>query len=248
MFKKPTFKNITHLIIGLAALCLTSQAMAGITITKTRVVYPLTQTDVSVQLNNQSSSPSLSQAWIDEGDPNSTPGESKAPFFITPAIFRMEANSSKMLRIVYTGKSLPTDHESLFWLNVLDVPPNEKSVTNRLQFAFRTRIKLFVRPAGLKGNIKEAVSQLRWKAASAQKSGESAMTVTNSSPYYLSFSEFAVQSEGQTLKNDKGGMVAPFSTSILSVTGQKPLSSGAKVTYNAIGDLGEALPGSATLN
>jgi len=57
-----------------------------------------------------------------------------------------------------------------------------------------------------------------------------------------------VQSEGQTLKNDKGGMVAPFSTSILSVTGQKPLSSGAKVTYKAIGDLGEALPGSATLN
>lgn len=247
-FNKPTLSNVANLIIGLVALCLTSHALAGITIATTRVVYPLSQTDVSLKLNNDSPAPSLAQAWIDEGDPNSTPADSKAPFFITPAIFRMEPNASQMLRIVYTGKSLPRDRESLFWLNVLDVPPNAKNVTNRLQFAFRTRIKLFVRPDSLNGSVKEAAAQLRWKAASDQKPGQSAISVTNGSPYYLSFSEFSVQSQGQTLKNEQGGMVAPFSTSILTVAGPGALQTGMKLSYKAIGDLGEALPGTATLN
>lgn len=245
---KTAFAHLTSLTIGLVALCLTSQAMAGITLARTRVVYPLSQTDVSLQLNNVSDSPSLAQAWIDEGDPNSTPGDSKAPFFIAPAIFRMESNASQMLRIVYTGKSLPVDRESLFWLNVLDVPPNAKNVANRLQFAFRTRIKLFVRPVGLNGSVKEAIAQLRWKAVSAPKPGQSGISVNNPSPYYLSFSEFEVQSQGQTLKNELGGMVAPFSTAVLSVAGNNPLQPGAKVSFRAIGDLGEALPGTATLN
>ncbi len=245
---KTVFGQWGRLITGLMALCLASQAMAGITIVRTRVVYPLSQTDVSLQLNNDSPAPSLSQAWVDEGDPNSTPADSKAPFFITPAIFRMEPNASQMLRIVYTGQSLPDNHESLFWLNVLDVPPNAKEVTNRLQFAFRTRIKLFVRPAGLKGSVEEASAQLRWKVASSQKTGERAMEVTNSSPYYISLSEFEVQSHGQLLKNERGGMIAPFSTAVLQVAGGGGLQSGAKVNYKAIGDLGEALPGTATLN
>jgi len=245
---KTVFGQWGRLITGLMALCLASQAMAGITLARTRVVYPLSQTDVSLQLNNDRPAPSLAQAWIDEGDPNSTPADSKAPFFITPSIFRMEPKSSQMLRIVYTGQSLPENRESLFWLNVLDVPPNAKNVADRLQFAFRTRIKLFVRPAGLNGSVKESLGQLRWKAVSASTPGQSTMRVTNPSPYYLSFSEFDVQNQGQALRNEQGGMVAPFSTAILSLTGQKPLQPGAKVNYKAIGDLGEALPGTATLH
>ncbi|MBL5904476.1 molecular chaperone [Serratia fonticola] len=242
--RKLAFRSAVSLIIGLVTFCLTSQAIASITIERTRVVYLLNQADTSLRLNNNGSNPSLAQAWIDEGDPNSTPADSKAPFFITPAIFRMEASASQILRIVYTGKSLPGDRESLFWLNVLDVPPNLERVGNQLQFAFRTRIKLFVRPAGLNGSVADALPQLRWKAVP----GQSAVSVTNSSPYYLSFTEFEVQVQGQSLKNERGGMVAPFSTEVLSVAGEFSPQPGMKVNYNAIGDLGEALPGTAALN
>ncbi|ALX97175.1 hypothetical protein AV650_08280 [Serratia fonticola] len=219
--------------------------MAGITIAKTRVVYPAGATDVSVQLNNNSPAPAMAQVWIDEGNANSSPSDSKAPFFIAPAIFRMAPNQSQMLRVVFTGKPLPADRESLYWLNVLDVPPEAKTTANHLQFAFRTRIKLFMRPTGLAGSVKEAARTLRWQALPA---GKGAMSVTNTSPYYLSFSEFEVQSRGKTLKNESGGMVAPFSTAVFSVPGAMPLQPGTKVHYQAIGDLGEALPGSATLN
>lgn len=239
------FKKLTTLCTGLMVLLMTSQAMAGITIAKTRVIYPIGSAEVSVQLNNSSPAPAMAQAWIDEGDANSSPGDSKAPFFITPAMFRMAANQSQLLRIVFTGKPLPADRESLFWLNVLDVPPNAKGDSNRLQFAFRTRIKLFMRPAGLSGNMKEAAGTLRWQAVPSQKG---AISVTNPSPYYLSFSEIDVQSQGQTLKNERGGMVAPFSTAVLSVPTLNSLSPGTKLHYQAIGDLGEALAGSAILH
>ncbi|HGM5492539.1 TPA: molecular chaperone [Serratia fonticola] len=245
MFKANSLKNLTTLFVGLITLLMTSQAMAGITIANTRVVYPVGTAEVSVQLNNNSSAPAMAQAWVDEGDANSSPSDSKAPFFIAPAIFRMAPNQSQMLRVVFTGKPLPVDRESLFWLNVLDVPPEAKTTANHLQFAFRTRIKLFIRPAGLVGSVKEAAGTLRWQAIPSKKG---AMSVTNSSPYYLSFSEIDVQSQGKTLKNEGGGMVAPFSTTILTVQSQNALSSGSKVHYLAIGDLGEALPGSASLN
>lgn len=237
--------SLTTLFASLIALLMTSQAIAGITIAKTRVVYPAGATEVSVQLNNNSPAPAMAQAWIDEGDANSSPSDSKAPFFIAPALFRMAPNQSQVLRIMLSAKSLPGDRESLYWLNVLDVPPNAKGDSNKLQFAFRTRIKLLVRPAGLHGSVKEAAGTLRWQATS---SGKGAVSVTNPSPYYLSFSEIDAQSQGQTLKNDRGGMVAPFSTTVLSVPGINALPLGTKVHYQAIGDLGEALAGDATLN
>ena len=56
-------------------------------------------------------------------DVHSTPESVDAPFLITPPLFRMDAQKEQSLRIVYTHDQLPADRESLFWLNVLEVPP-----------------------------------------------------------------------------------------------------------------------------
>ncbi|MCV5656029.1 fimbria/pilus periplasmic chaperone, partial [Escherichia coli] len=87
---------------------------------------------------------------------------------------------------MYTASSvLPKDRESVFWFNVLEVPPKPDAATatnqSLLQLAFRTRIKLFYRPEGLKGNPSDAPLALKWSWATA--GGQTALQVTNPTPY-----------------------------------------------------------------
>lgn len=63
----------------------------------------------------------------------------------------MAPDSGQTLRIVYTGQGLPGDRESLFHLNVLQIPPRNSSHADRNQMLLmlRNRLKLFYRPAGI---------------------------------------------------------------------------------------------------
>ncbi|MGP4131767.1 fimbria/pilus periplasmic chaperone [Pantoea tagorei] len=116
----------------------------------TRVVYPAAEKEITVRLDNRGDQPALVQAWIDDGDPNQPVDKINVPFVMLPPVFRMEANKGQTLRIVYTGSDLPVDKESIFWLNVLDIPPKDKSRINKnqLQMAIRSRIKLFLSACG----------------------------------------------------------------------------------------------------
>ncbi len=57
-------------------------AQAEIVIHGTRVIYPSDAREVTLQVSNNGSKPALVQAWIDEGDPKSTPDQSiKSSFY-----------------------------------------------------------------------------------------------------------------------------------------------------------------------
>ncbi|WP_447878353.1 fimbria/pilus periplasmic chaperone, partial [Serratia fonticola] len=149
----------THQICTLAALALFStHALASVVISGTRVIYPSDAKEVSVKISNVGPSPVLLQSWIDSGDANAKPSAIKVPFVLTPPMNRVEAGKGQTLRISYAGGTLPMDKESVFWLNVLEVPAKSQAKTdeNKLQMAFRTRIKLFYRPASLEGNANDA--------------------------------------------------------------------------------------------
>lgn len=126
-------------------------ATANVVIIGTRVIFLAEQKSVNVQLQNSSSDPALVQSWLDRGDINSRPNSIQVPFLVTPPVVRIEPNAGQTLRVVFIGKeNLPQDRETLFYLNVLDVPPKPKAEdlgTNYLQFAIRSRIKFFYRPA-----------------------------------------------------------------------------------------------------
>ncbi|WP_251677901.1 fimbria/pilus periplasmic chaperone [Escherichia coli] len=64
---------------------------------------------------------------------------------LPPPINRVDPGKGQTLRVTFTDLPLPTDRESVFWLNVLEIPTRyePKSNDNYLQVAFRTRIKLF---------------------------------------------------------------------------------------------------------
>ena len=192
-------------------------ADASVVIAGTRVVFPAANGEVTVRLSNDGNQPALVEAWIDAGDPNSTPDSAKVPFLITPPLVRMNAGKGQSLRIIYTGQPLPTDRESLFWLNVLEIPPKPTAKPgeerNTLQFAVRSRLKLFFRPANLAGEPTTAAQQITWKAV-ADGSGY-ALEAHNPTPYYITFSKLSLSVDSTAYASDSG-MVAPLTESTLS--------------------------------
>jgi chaperone protein EcpD len=228
----------------LMAACLAiGQAQASIVITGTRVVYDASQREVTVKLNNDGASPMLVQSWIDEGNVQATPDTSHAPFLLTPPIARIDAGKGQALRIRFTGQNpLPKDRESLFWLNVLEVPPASAEGQNKLKIAFRSRVKLFYRPAGLPSNAMAAAEQLQWRL---QRNGsELALECRNDSPYYVSLGKVSVGAVSPSL-DINSSMLAPGERKLIPLKGA--VAAASKVDYTSITDLGAMIEHSQAL-
>ncbi|MBH2880179.1 fimbria/pilus periplasmic chaperone [Serratia marcescens] len=176
---------------------------ASVVINGTRVIYSSDDKDVTVKLNNVGKSPVLIQSWIDDGDPDAKPENIRVPFILTPPINRIDPGKGQTLRLSYTGAPLPTDKESVYWLNVLEIPAKKqlKGDESLLQMAFRSRIKLFFRPAGLSGDANGAAKQLSWSVTPG------GVKATNPTPYFVSLVSLTVNG-----KETEGQMVAPLSS------------------------------------
>jgi P pilus assembly chaperone PapD len=226
----------------LATGCLLSSAYANVIIGGTRVIFPAQDGEVDVRLTNQNATPALVEAWIDSGDPKSTPDKVNTPFLITPPLFRMEPNRDQSLRILFTHSEqpLPADRESLFFLNVLEVPPKPSGPQyvgkNYIQLAIRSRLKFFYRPAGLAGDPQKAPNQLSFKAAN--DAGAVFLVVHNPTPYYVTIGQLTVDVGGVSHKVDTG-MVAPLSDLRLAISDLKQApSAGSVIQYDCINDYG----------
>ncbi|WP_324663560.1 fimbrial biogenesis chaperone [Enterobacter bugandensis] len=221
---------------ALAALTFfSSTASASAVISGTRVIYPSDSREVSVKITNNGSSPVLLQSWIDNGDQDASPSSIKAPFVLTPPMNRVDSGKGQTLRISYTGGNLPMDKESVFWLNVLEVPAinKAKAEENTLQMAFRSRIKLFYRPAGLQGNANDAAKSVTWVSRGGS------IEASNPTPYYVNFVNLRING-----KSVDGAMIAPRSTMNVSLAGSK----GSKLSGGFINDYGAVNTYEAVVN
>ena len=171
-------KTFIALVIASTAI---SAANAGVVIGGTRVIYDGGKKEASLSVNNPDSVPYLIQSWID----TQSGGAEKAPFIITPPLFRLDNGQQNILRIVRAG-NLPDNKESLYWLNIKSIPSAPKK-ENTLQVAVKTRIKLIYRPEALKKEIPEKLAgQLTWQKVGNQ------VQVTNPTNYYMNFNQITV--------------------------------------------------------
>ncbi|WP_241613714.1 fimbria/pilus periplasmic chaperone [Rosenbergiella epipactidis] len=218
--------NITQKTVYLLAMFMalfSASSFASVVISGTRVIYPQNEKEVTVKITNAGKSPVLVQSWIDDGDVNSRPDNIKVPFILTPPINRIDSSNSQTLRISYTGTNLPEDRESVFWLNVLEIPQTAK-IENRLQVAFRSRIKLFYRPAGLQGLASDAAKNLTWS-----RQGNT-LVANNKSPYFVSLVSIEMNKS-----SIEGEMVPPFGTHSFPL---KNTQSGKALSYQYVNDWG----------
>ncbi|MFJ2989639.1 molecular chaperone [Collimonas sp. NPDC087041] len=245
--------NYVTRYLTLAALCLAglatiAPAQAGIVITNTRQIYSAKNREQTVKLTNEDKKlPRLVQVWMDSGNEKLSAEKSDAPFLITPPVFRLEPGKSQALRMVYTNDPLPTDKETVFWLNVLEVPPmiDTGDGDSKLRFAFRIRQKVFFRPEGLSLTSFEAPQKLTWSLV--KHNGQSFLEVHNPSPYYVSFQSVAVamsnKPDAEVNKSDDYDMVAPSGTQQFAL--KKTITAlpvGAEVRFSVVNDYGGFSP------
>lgn len=197
-----------------------SAANAGVVIGGTRVIYDGNKKESSISVNNPDTTPYLIQSWVD----TQNGGAEKAPFIITPPLYRLDKDQQNVERIVLAG-SVPQEKESLYWLNIKAIPAAPRK-DNTLQIAVKTRIKLIYRPAALKGVIpEEQADKLTW-----QRNGDQ-IQVTNPTNVVMNFNEINVNGK----KLEDVSYVLPGSTAHFNLP--KGVSGGA-VTFKIINDYG----------
>ena len=229
-------------IIFFAAIFLTSQLNANIILHNTRVIFNDDQKEKTLRLHNNNPHPVLVQTWVDDGIQQQIGTPPKTPFTILPPIFRMETQQGHILRIIYNGQTLPKDRESVYWVNVFEVPPKDADLKdkNTLQIAFRTRIKLFFRPTNLAvPTTDQLADKIECKLSNYKNLTETAtLSCKNYSPYYISFSKISIieNKKDIPLSLDDVGMLAPFESSKTKIKLHK--TDGHYVNTMIINDLG----------
>ncbi|HCQ8189738.1 TPA: molecular chaperone, partial [Proteus mirabilis] len=162
-----------------------------------RVIYNEGNKNVSINVKNPDKMPYLIQSWIDDFEE-----KKQSKFTITPPLFRLNPDKENTLRIFLTEEGLPSDQESLFWLNIKTIPATEKT-ENSLQIAFKTQMKLIYRPKSLKDvNFEEEQKKLSW----SKERGK--VIVYNPTPYFMNFQ--TIKFNGKLV--DDVSYAKPFST------------------------------------
>lgn len=197
-------------------------AQAGVIIGGTRLIYDGGKKESSLSVNNKDTAPFLIQSWVE----TTGGGAEKAPFMITPPLFRLDGGQQNVLRVIRVGGNLAGDKESLYWLNIKSIPSSEeKEGQNTLQVAVKTRIKLIYRPEGLKGIPEEMTEKLKW-----QRSGNQ-LQVTNPTPFYMNFQEVVIG--GKVIKD--ATYIAPMSSTSFAMPAGV---TGSSVSWKIINDFG----------
>lgn len=207
-------------------------ASSSAVIDRTRVIYDEKKTDVTIMITNMGKSPILLQSWLDTGNESGEDTlEKKIPFVITPPITKIKAEKSQSLRMIYNGMLLPKNKESIFWLNILEIPSSNLTLTNnKLDIAFKSRIKVFYRPENLGMTYISAAEKMKFSII------DDKLKIHNETPYYITLASVMISS-GSYEEKFPSDMISPFSTSVHNVKVKK-IMKGSSVNYSVIDDWG----------
>lgn len=198
----------------------------GITLNATRIIYPQDARQISVSVRNTSDkSTFLVQSWAEEKN-----GQKTKDFMVTPPLYTSGPNNENMLRLIYSGGTLPRDRESLYFFSTKAIPSVDKLALegkNALILAAVTRVKLFVRPNGLRLSPDVAPSELRFKKT------RQTLEIHNPTPYFLTLTDIKAGS-----KKLPDTMVAPMDRAAIPL----PASTGDDITFSTINDYGAVTP------
>ena len=197
-------------------------AYTNVMISGTRVIYDGNKREASILVtNNDENRPYLIQSFI------STDADGKkAPFIVTPPLFRLDAGRENILRIMRTGGDLPLDKESVFYLNVKAIPSAQDNMRNVLFITVKTRIKLFYRPKDIQGDAEESYKLLTFRRVGKQ------LEVKNPTNYYVTINQLKMGNQIVNLNDAE--MIAPQGISYFHI----PAKSSDLISWNSINSYG----------
>nr|WP_285443890.1 fimbrial chaperone [Escherichia coli] len=218
---------VTWGVSALLAFTLSGQALAAFTVSGTRFIYEEGKKNISFEVTNNASDTYGGQVWVDNVSEGS--GVYMVP---TPPFFKVSPKQKQIVRIMKTdGGALPSDRESLFWMNIQEIPPKPKDGENTLSVAINTRIKLFYRPKVLEAGRKGAEKNI----TVIRRDGTTYLK--NPTPYYFAVVDLKADGKAVTLSDNESRKL-----SVLAPSGEVAVSkipAGAKhISVETINDWG----------
>lgn len=217
---------------------------AGFALSGNRVIYSEADKEQSLILANINDYPIVAQTWVDDGA--GYPDQSTAPFIVIPAVFKMNSKGIQALRIMYNGSTIPKDRESVFWLNLYEVPgKNQQQVTQaqesnvQINLAMNTQLKVFYRPKFLKYmDVDEILKKVKFLIKEVE--GKNTLILDNSTPYHLSIIDLSLKQNNKIIeiKDKENLMISPFENRHYEVVSEINLNLGYQVDLTLIDDKG----------
>lgn len=170
------------------------QSMAAFVLNGTRFIYNEGKKNISFEVTNNADSTYGGQVWIDNSSLED--GIYMVP---QPPFFKVPPKEKQVIRIMNTDTNMPKDRESLFWLNVQEVPPKpevKESEGSVLAIAMNTRVKLIYRPSFIKDGRKEAEKQLKLEQH------DRVTWLKNPTPYYIAIVSIKQDGKDIALQNN----------------------------------------------
>lgn len=196
-----------NLFVGTLSLLFMGSTLATVVLDKTKIVFDGSDQEMAVNIQNTDNTPTLVQSWISKED------KSSKDFIVTPPLFRLEGQNKASLRVVKMNQNLPKDRESLYYLNVKSVAPNDPNLKNRLNLAVNSKISLRYRP----DSLSQEGADNAYKKLTFAINGNY-LIVKNPTAYYVPFSRLELGNK--KIKNP--GYIAPFADAKYTIT--KPIS------------------------
>lgn len=205
----------TSSLLAAAGALIACAAHASIVPDRTRVIFNEGEQAAVVTVTNKSATyPYLVQSWLEDANGKRI----TSPLMVVPPLQRVEANERNVLRIAkLPGAELPADRESVFYLNIREVPP-KTDTPNTLQIALHTQMKLFYRPKGVQPARDED-----WTLPMTLRVDTAAhrLVFDNPTPYHVTIVALAAGAQKTPVPMDPL-MVNPMSTAGLRFDGAAP--------------------------
>lgn len=199
--------------------------LASLVLDETRVIYPEADPQESVKVDNPTSLNFLAQAWIEDEH-----GREEQHFTVYPPLSRINANSTSSVRIEkIDSEKLPSDRETLMWLNIKEIPQRQKADGPQLVVAFKSRIKILYRPKSIDPELHESFTKMTWQTLPGK------LIVSNPTPYHITFDKVWDGAMNNPANELPANMVAPFSSLTIPVPAGKTVHT---VYYDIINDFG----------
>ncbi|ADP11029.1 Chaperone protein FaeE [Erwinia sp. Ejp617] len=137
-------KRVKVLGLTLTLAMIAQSALASLTTDQTRYIFRGDKDSLSITvMNNDKERTFGGQAWVE----NIVEKDTRPTFVATPSFFKVKPNGQQALRIIMASDHLPKNKESVYWLNLQDIPPALEG--SGIAIALRTKMKLFYRPKAL---------------------------------------------------------------------------------------------------
>ncbi|MFQ6247210.1 fimbrial chaperone [Yersinia enterocolitica] len=193
-------KTWKGLFIFASLFLFTTSSHAAFVLNSTRYIFDEKKENISLQVDNESPQEYGGQIWIENQEQN----DKNVYFAPSPTFFKVAGQHKQVLRILKINDTLPKDKESLFWINVQEIPKAPKDGANALSIALHTQVKMIYRPGILKDKRENAEKSIKLI------NDESGTVLFNDSPYYFAVINVKQNGENVNLKEDIKNKIAVF--------------------------------------